>query len=158
MIIVSDASPITNLLQIGCLSILKAVYNKIILPKTVYDELCEMIDQKEIIDQQEWISIAAATNRAVVSQLENNLDKGEAEAIALALELQSDFLIIDERRGRDIAESMGIKIVGLLGTLLKAKQLGLIPEIKPKLEQLKAIGFRMNPRLFEHFLILAGEE
>lgn len=157
MIVVSDTSPITNLIQIGCLNMLNVVFGKIIIPQTVYNELCELADQKKILDDQDWISVIAAENRSVITQLEANLDKGEAEAIALAIELQSDFLIIDEIKGRTIAENMGIKIVGLLGTLLKAKELGHLSELKPKLEQLVKLGFRINPRLYEHVLKMAGE-
>jgi predicted nucleic acid-binding protein len=157
MIVVSDTSPITNLIQIGCLNLLNVVFGKIIIPQTVYNELCELADQKKILDDQDWISVIAAENRSVITQLEANLDKGEAEAIALAIELQSDFLIIDEIKGRTIAENMGIKIVGLLGTLLKAKELGHLSELKPKLEQLVKLGFRINPRLYEHVLKMAGE-
>lgn len=157
MIVVSDTSPITNLIQIGCINLLNVVFGKIIIPQTVYNELCELADQKKVLDDQDWISVIAAENRSVITQLEANLDKGEAEAIALAIELQSDFLIIDEIKGRTIAENMGIKIVGLLGTLLKAKELGHLSELKPKLEQLVKLGFRINPRLYEHVLKMAGE-
>ena len=158
MIVISDTSPITNLIQIDCLDLLNAVFGKIIIPQTVYNELCELPDQKKILDDQDWISVVAAENRSTITQLETQLDKGEAEAIALAMELQPDFLIIDELKGRTIAEEMGIKIVGLLGTLLKAKQLGHIAELKPKLEELIRLGFRVNPKLYDHVLKLAGEK
>jgi predicted nucleic acid-binding protein len=158
MIVISDTSPITNLIQIDCLDLLNAVFGKIIIPQTVYNELCELPDQKEILDNQDWISVVAAENRSAITQLETQLDKGEAEAIALAMELRPDFLIIDEIKGRTIAEGFGIKIVGLLGTLLKAKQLGHIAELKPKLEELIRLGFRVNPKLYDHILKLAGEK
>ncbi len=158
MIVISDTSPITNLIQIDCLDLLNVVFGKIIIPQTVYNELCELAEQKKILDDQDWISVVAAENRSAITQLETQLDKGEAEAIALAMELQPDFLIIDELKGRTIAEEMGIKIVGLLGTLLKAKQLGHIAELKPKLEELIRLGFRVNPKLYDHVLKLAGEK
>jgi len=157
MIVISDTSPITNLIQIDCLDLLNVVFGKIIIPQTVYNELCELAEQKKILDDQDWISVVSAENRLAITQLETQLDKGEAEAIAIAMELQSDFLIIDELKGRTIAEGLGIKIVGLLGTLLKAKQLGHISELKPKLEQLVEVGFRINPRLYDHVLRAAGE-
>ena len=130
MLVVSDTSPITNLIQIDLLNILKEIYGQIIIPQTVYEELCEIESQKQILDEQSWIHILAARNTSLVSSLETELDSGESESIALSLELQADFLIIDEIKGRQKAESMGIKIVGLLGTLLKAKDLGLIFLIK----------------------------
>lgn len=157
MIVVSDTSPITNLIQIGSLELLNAVFGEIVIPKTVYDELCVIAVQKEIIDQQKWIRVVAAEDRSLLTQLEVDLDKGEAEAIALALQLKSDFLVIDEIKGRTIAENMGIRIVGLLGVLLKSKELGHLTEIKSKLDELVALGFRINPRLHGHVLKMAGE-
>lgn len=79
MIVISDTSPITNLIQIDCLDLLNAVFGKIIIPQTVYNELCGLPDQKKIIDNQDWISVVAAENRTTITQLETQLDKGEAE-------------------------------------------------------------------------------
>ena len=158
MLIVSDTSPITNLIQINLLDILKDVYQQIIIPQSVYEELCEITSQKQLLDQQDWIYVISAENTALVTSLETELDTGESESIVLALELQVDFLIIDEVKGRLKAESMGIKIVGLLGTLLKAKNLGLIPTIAPVLEKLIIeAGFHINPQLKTHILKLAHE-
>ena len=158
MLIVSDTSPITNLIQINLLDILKDVYQQIIIPQSVYEELCEITSQKQLLDQQDWIYVISAENTALVTSLETELDTGESESIVLALELQADFLIIDEVKGRLKAESMGIKIVGLLGTLLKAKNLGLIPTIAPVLEKLIIeAGFHINPQLKAHILKLAHE-
>ena len=158
MLIVSDTSPITNLIQINLLDILKDVYQQIIIPQSVYEELCEITSQKQLLDQQDWIYVISAENTALVTSLETELDTGESESIVLALELQVDFLIIDEVKGRLKAESMGIKIVGLLGTLLKAKNLGLIPTIAPVLEKLIIeAGFHINPQLKAHILKLAHE-
>ena len=158
MLIVSDTSPITNLIQINLLDILKDVYQQIIIPQSVYEELCEITSQKQLLDQQDWIYVISAENTALVTSLETELDTGESESIVLALELQADFLIIDEVKGRLKAESMGIKIVGLLGTLLKAKNLGLIPTIAPVLEKLIIeAGFHINTQLKAHILKLAHE-
>ena len=158
MLIVSDTSPITNLIQINLLDILKDVYQQIIIPQSVYEELCEITSQKQLLDQQDWIYVISAENTALVTSLETELDTGESVSIVLALELQADFLIIDEVKGRLKAESMGIKIVGLLGTLLKAKNLGLIPTIAPVLEKLIIeAGFHINPQLKAHILKLAHE-
>ena len=158
MLVVSDTSPITNLIQIDLLHILKDVYGQIIIPQTVYEELCEIQAQKQLLDQQSWIHILAAQNTLLVSSLEIELDSGESQSIALSIELNADFLIIDEIKGRKKAESMGIKIVGLLGTLLKAKDLGIIPEIKPFIEKLtNEVGFHINPLLKNRVLEIAGE-
>jgi uncharacterized protein len=158
MLVVSDTSPITNLIQINLLNILKDIYGQIVIPQTVYDELCEIESQKKIIDEQSWIHILSAQNTSLVSSLETELDSGESESIALSIEIHADYLIIDEIKGRQKAESMGIRIVGLLGTLLKAKDLRLIPLIRPVVERLiHEIGFHINPQLKAHILAIAGE-
>jgi uncharacterized protein len=158
MIVVSDTSAISNLLQIDLLHILNLVYGKIIIPKTVYEELCEIENQKQIIDALKWIEVESAADFEFIKKLESDLDAGESEAIALAIQFKADFLIIDELIGRKIAESLGIKIVGLLGTLLKAKEKGFISSVAPILENLSTnAGFHINPQLKNYILRLADE-
>jgi len=158
MIVVSDTSAITNLLKIDLLLILNQVYGRITIPKKVYVELCEIEEQKQIIDSLEWIEIRSTSDFKLVEKLALDLDAGESEAIALAIELKADFLIIDELIGRKIAESFGIKIVGLLGTLLRAKEKGFINSVSQTLHSLsKNTGFHISPKLRRYVLDLAGE-
>jgi hypothetical protein len=82
---------------------------------------------------------------------------GEAEAITLARETHDCLLIIDEKKGRKVAEDLQITIVGLLGVLLEAKEEQLITELKPLLQQLKTIGFHISSRLVTLLLKEAGE-
>jgi len=70
--------------------------------------------------------------------LKENLDKGEAETIALSIEISADLLLMDEKLGRKIAEEKGIKISGTIGVLLKAKKKGIIQEVKPLIYELIA--------------------
>ena len=78
------------------------------------------------------------------------MDPGEAEAIVLAIELEADALLIDEKKGRKIAEEHGIIITGLLGILIIAKSENLISEVKPILDKLIfETGFRINPKLYQ---------
>jgi len=99
------------------------------------------------------------TNLAAVNhQLLNKLDRGESEGIILALELGADILILDERKGRKVARSLGLNITGILGVLLEAKQKELIMNIKPIVDQLilKA-EFRISETLYRKVLTIAGE-
>jgi uncharacterized protein len=158
MIVISDTSPITNLMQVnGGLDILEKIFGKIIIAQTVYNELCQITSQKNIIDKQTWVDVLSAENTRLLAVLEEKLDKGEAESIVLAIELNADYLVIDEAKGRAIAESMGIKIVGLLGTLVKAKEKGIVSEVKPIIDDLKKIGFRIHPTLYKHILKITNE-
>ena len=159
MLIVSDTSAVTNLLQIEQLHLLYEVFGVVILPQAVYEELCQLPQQKEVIDQQNWIFVQKPSNQKMVFDLETDLDEGEAEAIVLALELKADFLIIDELKGRNKAEEAGLKIIGLLGVLLRAKQSGFLPAVKPIIDQLiSETGFRVHPTLYQQVIKSAGEQ
>jgi hypothetical protein len=86
------------------------------------------------------------------------LDPGEAEAIALALELSADLILLDERDGRSAAERAGLRVTGVLGVLLRAKTDGQIPLIKPDIEALRTQArFFLSARLQEKVLAIAGE-
>lgn len=158
MVIVSDTSPVTSLIQIGRLELLNAVFGQVVVPKAVYDELCKVPGQQIIIDQQNWLFIDHAKDSKHVKILEKELDRGEAEAIVLALELKADYLMIDEFKGRNMAEEIGLKIIGSLGILLQAKKIGLIPSVKPLIDDLiQKAEFRVHATLYQQVLRIAGE-
>ena len=158
MVIVSDASPVTSLIQVGQLELLNAVFGQVVVPRAVYNELCKVPGQQTIIDQQNWLFIDHAKDLKHVKTLENELDAGEAEAIVLALEMRADYLVIDEFKGRNKAEEIGLKIIGSLGVLLQAKQKGLISAVKPLIDDLiQKAEFRVHPALYQQVLNIAGE-
>lgn len=91
-------------------------------------------------------------------RLELELDPGEAAAIALAIELKADLLLLDERRGRTVASRFGLRFVGLLGVLIEAKQQGYLGAVKPILDDLiTRAGFWVSQPLYERVLQAAGE-
>ncbi|MEM6630447.1 MAG: DUF3368 domain-containing protein [Bacteroidota bacterium] len=157
-LIISDTSPITNLIKIGQLDLLGRLFGEIIVPKEVYKELADYEKQKAEIDKRSWIKIIAVRDQEAVAKLNTQLDPGEAEAIILAQELDANLLIIDERKGRRIAEGYGLHIIGLLGILVRGKQKGHISEIKPLLNSLmQEVGFRVSQSLYEDILREVGE-
>ena len=104
-----------------------------------------------------WVETRPVANRILVIALQVELDEGEAEAIALAQELAADVLLIDEHLGRAAATRLGVRIIGLLGVLIEAKNRGLIQEIKPAVDALMQLGFRIQQDLYQRVLQAAGE-
>ncbi|MFM7880500.1 MAG: DUF3368 domain-containing protein, partial [Microcystis panniformis] len=141
MIIISDTSPLSSLALVDYLSILKDIYTNVVIPQAVANELANLTEEdiriKAIISLN-WIQVKQAANLELVACLSNeyNLDLGEAEAIALALELKVDELLIDERLGRREAVRLGLSITGVLGVLLIAKNRGLIAKVQPIIDAL----------------------
>ncbi|AKG20357.1 DUF3368 domain-containing protein [Calothrix sp. 336/3] len=160
MIIVSDTSPISNLAAIGQLELLQQLYGNVIIPTAVHQEILNSGDTDPAvlaIKSVNWIQICSITNNTLFQNLQNNLDIGEAEAITLAVELNADRLIVDERRGRKEAIKLGLRVTGILGILLAAKQQGLVSTIQPLLDDLIANGFWIREELYAELLQLAGE-
>ena len=134
MIVVSNTSPILNLAVIGQLDLLQMLYDRVTVPQAVYDEIVVEgtdLPGAEEVKAARWIEARQPSDRGVVASLELELDRGEAEAIALAVELNADLLLLDEREGRAIASRFNLKFIGLLGVLTETKRKGFIPALKP---------------------------
>lgn len=159
MIVVSDTSPITNLLQVNQLHLLEKLFGSVIITPEVYAELSELDFQKKNLDGLMWLSVSEPHNKTLIKDLQKYIDSGEASSIALALELKADYLLIDEHKGREEAEKLGLKITGIIGVLLRAKNEGHITLVKPILIQLQQqANFRIHPKLYSKALEIAGEE
>jgi len=161
MIVVSDTSPIIALQRIGHLHLLPTIFGRVVIPPAVHQEL-EFAVHHGLnfgeIDQSNWLEIHRVSNQFKIIELQQVLDTGESEAIALALELNADFILIDEKEGRAIATQEGIQVIGVLGILLRAKKTGLIDTIEPLLDQLVAqAGFWIADSTRRRVLELAGE-
>jgi len=161
VIVVSDTSSVCNLALVNHLWILREIYHSVIITTVVADELAAATNPIILaILELDWIQQRTLTNPAIAQQLqrERGLDAGEASAIALAIELQADDLLIDERLGRREALKLGLSIIGILGILVTAKQRNLIPQVKPVMDNLiHQAGFRVSPRLYQEVLHLGQE-
>jgi len=156
--IVSNTTPIITLLTISKLELLQQIYGQIIIPKGVYEEIEQGKEKPFYTDLSkfEWITIKLIKDREPIKYL-RDLDKGEAEVIVLANELQADLVIIDERLGREFAEYFNLKVTGTIGVLLKAKELGFIKKIKPLINQMIDSGIWLNKKLIDKILNIANE-
>ena len=161
MIVVSDTSPLSNLLLIGRLDILQRLYQEIIIPPAVHAEVMALSSLgKDITEYTSagWIAVQEPSRKNLVTNLSFSLDLGESEAIALALEISCEWLLMDERRGTRIARERGLRTIGLAGVLIEAKRQNIVSEIGPLLTDLKSkAGFWLGERLEARVLLEAGE-
>ena len=163
-VVVADAGPLIGLDRIDCLSVLASLYGSVLLPELVLAELHVDSDRPGAralsaalahgTIRQQALPDHSATELARLGLL---LDAGEASAILLATQIKCRFLLIDERRGRQIARAHGVPVVGLAGVLLAAKRSGLLPSVASTLADLSREGYRLSDALISEVLRLAGE-
>ena len=161
MRVVSNASPLINLGRIGQLGLLPQLYNELLIPEAVWHEVVVQGRGQpgaHEVETADWIRVAPVANHALVLALRQELDAGEAEAIALALETGADMLLMDEHLGRETALHMGVQCVGLVGVLVEAKHRGLIGQMRPLFDALRDVaGFWVSQRLYQRVLQDQGE-
>ena len=163
MPVVSNTSPLLNLAIIGHLSLIHEQFGEIWIPQAVRGELRveESLPGSHVMHEaieKGWLRIEKVKDQQLVKVLQNDLDKGEAEAIALALQFNAKWILIDEREGRKIAKSLGLKATGLLGILLRAQREGKLPSLKKSMEELRQkAGFHIGSELFSDVLRESGE-
>jgi predicted nucleic acid-binding protein len=161
MSIVSNASPLINLARIGKLGLLPRLYGELTVPEAVWREVVlegQGQPGTEEIERASWIQVRSVTNRDLAQALQQELDAGEAEAIALALEMGAEFLLMDERLGRETALHMGVQCVGLIGVLIEARHQGLISGVRSLLDALRDVaGFWVSEALYRRVLQDEGE-
>lgn len=161
MIVVSNTSPIINLAAIGRLNLLQQLYGKVVIPQSVYDEIVVSGSGQAgsfEVSNLDWLETRSAADVALVALLQVELDSGEADAIALAVELKADLILMDERKGRKIAGRVGLRCVGLLGVLIEAKRTGLVSIVRPIVDDLIGrAGFWIGPDLYQRVLQAADE-
>ena len=161
MIVVSNTSPLIALARAGRLDLLQAIHGEIIVPDAVFNEITVAGAGEpgaQEVAAANWIKRQPALNRQLVNALCLDLDAGEAEAIALAMECQADLILVDERMGRHAAQRMGLKVTGTLGILIAAKDRGLLASVRPLLDALRAdAGFWIGDALYGAVVAAAGE-
>ena len=154
MLVASNTSPILNLAIVGQLGLLRDQFGQVHIPQAVLDELriSEDLPGAETVRQaikDDWIKVVQASEQNLAQVIGRDLDHGEAESIALALQLKADLILLDERDGRKVAKSVGLKVTGLFGVLLKARRGGKLASLRQAIDDLREkAGFRINPNLF----------
>jgi len=153
LLVVSDTTAITSLSKIGRAEILSRLFRQIVIPNAVRDELLKYHPSLPA-----FLEVKALQDTGQLVPLLRDLEAGEAEAILLALELRADALLIDDRRGRRIAEERGVRCMGLAGALLLAKKRGIVPLVREILDELeKGARFYLKAEIKVRVLESAGE-
>lgn len=144
---VVDCACLIGLERIGCLDLLPALIDPVMTPPAVESEFGPL---------PPWVEVRKPEDAGMVAALRLVLDAGESEAIALAYQTRTR-IILDDRKAREVARRLGLSITGTVGLILKAKQSGVIPKVRPILEALEANQFHVGDALRVEALRLAGE-
>jgi predicted nucleic acid-binding protein len=162
LLVVADTTPLLYLARTGLLDLLPRLFRRVIVPRTVWEELVVARPDAEDVPTLRaatWLEIdPGADGSAQMLALADNLDPGEAAAIALALLRGADLLLIDDLDGRRAATARGLSIRGTLGVLVEATRAGLLPALRPALDTLLGAGFRLDERLARLALEAVGED
>ncbi len=160
MIVISDSTILIGLVKIGKLDLLKEIFSKVYIPEEVFKEVVERGKGKpgsKVIKEAAWIESKPVKDKIQVAFLLGSLEKGEAEVLVLARELEADLILLDEEKARKSAVIAGFEIMGLLGLFILAKNLGLIHEVRPLVDELMIKKFRISDKIIEKTLKKAGE-
>jgi uncharacterized protein len=160
LLVVSDTSPLRALQAIGRVQLVESIYGRVLVPPAVVAELA--VDAPAVgafrVADYPFLVVQGPRDDASVARLMVELNAGEAEALALAVEIRADAVLIDETTGRRVAARLGLRTVGVLALLVQAKGKGLVERVGPLIDELDAkIRFRVSEEVRRRVLEDAGE-
>lgn len=150
--VVADSSSLIHLEKIGQLGLLEGLFGEVAIPRAVAGEVTRTLPELP-----SWIHVHTLSRPIPPAIARRSLGAGESEAMALALERQIPWVILDDLQARQFGRSLGLEVVGTGAVLYKAKLRGLIPAVRPLLDALLATGFRLSPKVYRTLLRAAGE-
>lgn len=161
MLVVSDTSVLLNLCRVSAEGLLRGLFAEVWVPPAVAAEFLRLADGRPRfrgLALPDWVRISPAVKVPPEVRACADLDAGESEALSLALEMRASAVLVDEAAGRSAARMLNVTSIGVAGILLRAKQRGLIPAVRPLLTQLhEEAGFWLSPVFESEVLRLAGE-
>ncbi|MBD5532441.1 MAG: DUF3368 domain-containing protein [Lachnospiraceae bacterium] len=157
--VVVNSTPLIVLCGIGRLDILQKLYQEIMIPTAVYQEVTVIEDSAcaQIKTSENWIHVEKIENHLEKKMYRAKLHDGEVEVMILAQEREADLVILDDNAAKKTAKYLGLTVTGTLGILLKAKRQGIIDKIYPLLSELKQNGFYIDNALEKVVLEQADE-
>lgn len=150
--VVADASPLIVFCQIDRLDLVQGILGELLIPPSVAAEIAPSLGAPPA-----WIRVAPLPPDRGLFSWEASLDRGESEAISLALSVAATQILLDDRPARRAAESLGLHVVGSLGMLLEALRMGLIADVQPLMDAMIRMGFHVGSSLYDDVLKLADE-
>ena len=161
MIVVADTSVLLNLVLIGEIDLLRLLFGAVIAPQAVHDEFARLSASSGRfagLFMPSWVQSHGVSDASLVTQLRVTLDAGESEAIALAVEIHADAVLMDETEGRCLAQARGLRTIGIVGILIQSRQAGLVPELGPLFIALRERAkFRLSSKIVYEALLACGE-
>jgi predicted nucleic acid-binding protein len=157
--VIVNTSPLQYLHQIGQLDLIPKLFGRIIVPEVVAAELAAgrrlgvSVPEPESL---EWIDLCNPASPAG-GLLSWDLGAGESAVLSLALEHQGSWVVLDDKLARQAAVHLKLPLLGPAGILLRAKRAGHVRAVRPVLNQLAALEFRLTPETVRSILDLAGE-
>ncbi len=141
------------------LDILPGLIERVIVPPTVVEELT--VGRASGVSLPDlsafgWVTVRRPDSESALP-LVTDLGARETEVLMLALESREALVVLDDALARSVAETLGLRLTGTLGLLLDAKRAGLIPAVRPFLDQLQALRFRLAAHTRAAVIRLAGE-
>jgi len=159
MVVIFNSSPLINLSKLGKLGIIEKLFENVIVPRAVYNEIIvngsgkDWQSDLENLFKLKIINIVDVKDMNLVKALRLEIDYGESEVIALALETNADLIILDEVDARKVAEMYDLKKNGFIGLLIKAKNKGIIEEnLKDMIDESIKKGFWINKKLYNKII------
>ena len=154
MIVVADTSPLNYLALTGYLDVLPQLFGKVIVPRVVLAELAHPVSPPAVrefaANPPAWLEVH--DDIEVHRPMPSDLDPGETIAILLAHRLHADFLLIDDARGKTFAANEGLRVMGTVGLLRLAAQMGCV-DLATTFDRLKATTFRVSPAFLDALLV-----
>jgi uncharacterized protein len=158
--LVCDTSPIQYLHQLELLHILPSLAKQVFVPSAVAEEIKighSLGVNLPKLEKLDWVIVRRPAS-VLALPLITNLGPGETEVLMLGLEMRGAVVVLDDGPARELAEVLDLRLTGTLGLLLDAKKAGLVAAVRPLLETLQSLRFRLASRTFSAVLRLAGEE
>ncbi|PZO35569.1 MAG: DUF3368 domain-containing protein [Shackletoniella antarctica] len=153
---VINATPLIALSLTGHFTLLNQLFSEVYVPTSVYEEVVTQGRQRpgsDAVRNADWLIVQPPALTSPIPVALMGLDLGEQDVILLGQELAADWLIIDERLGRNISQAMGFQVKGTLGLLLVACQVGLLTrqDAAQTVDMLSRSSIRLSPRLLAWF-------